>query len=85
MPFALERSLAVETQRTYAEEGARISKIESGVLLVDRHLRELQERVMSRLLLQLLLLEETYQATKIRCGTRRPYKMEGDRRNRHQQ
>jgi hypothetical protein len=36
VPFALERSLAVDAQRTYAEEGARISKIESGVLLVDR-------------------------------------------------
>ena len=36
VPFALERSLAVETQRTYAEEGARIAKIESGVLVVER-------------------------------------------------
>jgi hypothetical protein len=36
VPFALERSLAVETQRTYTEEGARIAKIESGVLVIER-------------------------------------------------
>ena len=34
VPFALERSLAVETQRTFTEEGARLAKIESGV---DHH------------------------------------------------
>jgi hypothetical protein len=36
VPFALERGLAVETQRTYTEEGARLSKIESGVLSIER-------------------------------------------------
>jgi hypothetical protein len=36
VPFALERSLAVETQRTYNEEGARIARIESGVLVIER-------------------------------------------------
>jgi hypothetical protein len=36
VPFALERSLAVETQRTYSEEGARIARIESGVLVIER-------------------------------------------------
>jgi hypothetical protein len=36
VPFALERSLAVETQRTYAEEGARVARIESGVLVIER-------------------------------------------------
>ncbi len=36
VPFALERSLAVETQRTSTEEGARIAKIESAVLTIER-------------------------------------------------
>jgi hypothetical protein len=36
VPFALERSLAVETQRTFTEEGARLAKIESGVLTIER-------------------------------------------------
>jgi hypothetical protein len=36
VPFALERSLAVETQRNFTEEGARVSKIESGVLTIER-------------------------------------------------
>jgi hypothetical protein len=36
VPFALERGLAVETQRTWSEEGARISKIESGSLTIER-------------------------------------------------
>src|SRR6185436_16449449 len=36
VPFALERGLAVETQRTYTEEGARLSKIESGVITIER-------------------------------------------------
>jgi hypothetical protein len=36
VPFALERSLAVETQRTYNEEGARVARIESGVLTIER-------------------------------------------------
>jgi hypothetical protein len=36
VPFALERSLAVETQRTHTEEGARVARIESGVLVIER-------------------------------------------------
>jgi hypothetical protein len=36
VPFALERSLAVETHRDYTEEGARLSKIESGSIYVER-------------------------------------------------
>ncbi len=36
VPFALERSLAVETQRTFTEEGARLARIESGVLTIER-------------------------------------------------
>jgi hypothetical protein len=36
VPFALERSLAVETQRTMTEEGARIARIESGTLVIER-------------------------------------------------
>jgi hypothetical protein len=36
VPFALERSLAVETKRDYTEEGARLSKIESGSIYVER-------------------------------------------------
>jgi hypothetical protein len=36
VPFALERSLAVETQRNFTEEGARLAKIESGVLTIER-------------------------------------------------
>jgi hypothetical protein len=36
VPFALERSLAVETQRNLTEEGARVAKIESGVLTIER-------------------------------------------------
>jgi hypothetical protein len=36
VPFALERSLAVETQRDYTEEGARLSKIESSSIYVER-------------------------------------------------
>jgi hypothetical protein len=36
VPFALERSLAVETQRDYTEEGARLSKIESGSIYIER-------------------------------------------------
>jgi hypothetical protein len=36
VPFALERSLAVETQHTYNEEGARLARIESGVLVIER-------------------------------------------------
>jgi hypothetical protein len=36
VPFALERGLAVDQSRTYTEEGARIAKIESGQLTLDR-------------------------------------------------
>jgi len=36
VPFALERSLALETQRTFTEEGARIARIESGTLVIER-------------------------------------------------
>jgi len=36
VPFALERSLAVETHRDYTEEGARLSKIESSPIYVER-------------------------------------------------
>ena len=36
VPFALERSLAVETQREFTEEGARVAKIESGLLSIER-------------------------------------------------
>jgi hypothetical protein len=36
VPFALERSLAVETKRDYTEEGARLSKIESGSIYIER-------------------------------------------------
>src|SRR3954454_21338012 len=36
VPFALERSLAVETVRTYTEEGARIARIEAGALTIER-------------------------------------------------
>jgi len=36
VPFALERSLALETQRTFNEEGARIARIESGTLVIER-------------------------------------------------
>ena len=36
VPFALERSLAVETQREHTEEGARLSKIESGSIYIER-------------------------------------------------
>jgi hypothetical protein len=36
VPFALERSLAVETQKNFTEEGARLAKIESGVLTIER-------------------------------------------------
>jgi hypothetical protein len=36
VPFALERSLAVETHRDYTEEGARLAKIESGSIYVER-------------------------------------------------
>jgi len=36
VPFALERSLAVETQRTFTEEGARLAKIESGAITIER-------------------------------------------------
>jgi hypothetical protein len=36
VPFALERSLAVETHRDYTEEGARISKIEAGAIYIER-------------------------------------------------
>ncbi|HKQ70903.1 MAG TPA: DUF4139 domain-containing protein [Polyangiaceae bacterium] len=36
VPFALERSLAVETQRDSTEEGARVAKIESGDLTIER-------------------------------------------------
>jgi hypothetical protein len=36
VPFALERSLAVETQRDYTEEGARLAKIESGSIYIER-------------------------------------------------
>ncbi|MCC6216901.1 MAG: DUF4139 domain-containing protein [Polyangiaceae bacterium] len=36
VPFALERSLAVESKREYEELGARIHKIEAGMLTIDR-------------------------------------------------
>jgi hypothetical protein len=36
VPFALERTLAVETQRDYHEEGARLFKIEAGQLQIAR-------------------------------------------------
>jgi hypothetical protein len=36
VPFALERSLAVEMQRDYTEEGARLAKIESGSIYIER-------------------------------------------------
>ena len=36
VPFALERSLAVETHRDYTEEGARLAKIESGSIYIER-------------------------------------------------
>ena len=36
VPFALERGLAVETVRTYTEEGARIARIEAGALTIER-------------------------------------------------
>lgn len=36
VPFALERSLAVERTRTETEEGARIAKIEAGQLEIER-------------------------------------------------
>jgi hypothetical protein len=36
VPFALERSLAVETQRDHTEEGARLAKIESGSIYIER-------------------------------------------------
>jgi hypothetical protein len=36
VPFALERSLAVETKRDYTEEGARLAKIESGSIYIER-------------------------------------------------
>lgn len=36
VPFALERSLAVESERTFGEEGARLAKIESGTIMIER-------------------------------------------------
>lgn len=36
VPFALERSLAVDQTRTESEEGARVSKIEAGQLTIER-------------------------------------------------
>lgn len=36
VPFALERSLAIESDRKYTEEGARIAKIEAGELTIER-------------------------------------------------
>jgi hypothetical protein len=36
VPFALERSLAFDAQRNFTEEGARIARIESGVLTLER-------------------------------------------------
>ena len=36
VPFALERSLAVQSERKYAEEGARVARIESGELFIER-------------------------------------------------
>jgi hypothetical protein len=36
VPFALERSLAVESARDYQEQGARLFKIESGALTIER-------------------------------------------------
>jgi hypothetical protein len=36
VPFALERTLAVDTDREYREEGARIFKIEAGTLMIGR-------------------------------------------------
>jgi hypothetical protein len=35
VPFALERSLAVDVTRDYDEQGARVAKIENGALTVD--------------------------------------------------
>jgi len=35
VPFALERSLAVDVDRTYDEQGARVAKIETGALTID--------------------------------------------------
>jgi hypothetical protein len=36
VPFALERSLAVDVERKYGEEGARVAKIEAGELTIER-------------------------------------------------
>jgi hypothetical protein len=36
VPFALERSIAVEQERTYEEVGERVAKIENGQLTVER-------------------------------------------------
>lgn len=36
VPFALERSLAIDTDRKYDEAGARLHRIESGQLTIDR-------------------------------------------------
>jgi predicted transcriptional regulator len=36
VPFALERSLAVESERKYDQEGARLHRIEAGALFIER-------------------------------------------------
>src|SRR3989304_7858098 len=36
VPFALERSLAVQSERKYDQQGARVARIESGELYIDR-------------------------------------------------
>lgn len=36
VPFALERSVAVESERNYTQEGARIARIEASELYIDR-------------------------------------------------
>jgi len=36
VPFALERSLAVETDRRYDQEGARLHRVEGGMLFIER-------------------------------------------------
>jgi hypothetical protein len=36
VPFALERSLGIESERKYDQQGARLAKIEAGALFIDR-------------------------------------------------
>ncbi len=36
VPFALERSIAVDVERKYEEQGARLAKIENGELTIER-------------------------------------------------